>query len=183
MGTSRGGELVLQLGSMFPQIKAVVAYVPANVRGPACCRDALAPAWTWQGRPLAFVSPRVQPGNPAAAIHAVIAVEQTSGPILLISGEDDGVWDSTRMAEAVVSRLKQAHFTYSYQNLKYPHAGHRAGRPQIVPTWHGTTRNPTSGRDENLGGSPQGDAQSSIDAIPKVLEFLHTNLLDHNSQN
>jgi dienelactone hydrolase len=34
MGTSRGGELALQLGSMFPQIRAVVAYVPADVRFP-----------------------------------------------------------------------------------------------------------------------------------------------------
>ena len=32
MGTSRGGELALQLGSMFPRISAVVAYVPSNVR-------------------------------------------------------------------------------------------------------------------------------------------------------
>jgi hypothetical protein len=108
VGTSRGGELALQLGSMYPQIKAVVAYVPANVRRAACC------------------------GN-------------------------------TR-------------------DLKYPHAGHRAGRPEIVPTWHGNVRNPTSGREENLGGRPQGDAQSSLDAIPKVLEFLRESLLDHNSE-
>src|SRR5580704_6452560 len=37
MGVSRGAELALQLGSMYPRIKAVVAYVPANVRYPACC--------------------------------------------------------------------------------------------------------------------------------------------------
>ena len=37
MGVSRGGELALQLGSMDPVLKAVVAYVPANVRYPACC--------------------------------------------------------------------------------------------------------------------------------------------------
>ncbi len=30
MGVSRGGELALQLGSMYPQIKAVVAFVPAS---------------------------------------------------------------------------------------------------------------------------------------------------------
>jgi len=47
MGTSRGGELALQLGSMFPSIGAVVAYVPANVRYAACCRGDGAPAWIW----------------------------------------------------------------------------------------------------------------------------------------
>jgi hypothetical protein len=80
------------------------------------------------------------------------------------------------MADAAVHRLKQAHFSYAYDLLKYPHAGHRAGRPEIVPSWHGTVRNPTSGREENLGGSAQGDAESSLDAIPKVLEFLRKSL-------
>jgi hypothetical protein len=28
----------------------------------------------------------------------------------------------------------------------------------------------------DLGGSPEGNAESSLDAIPKVLEFLRTNL-------
>jgi len=52
LGTSRGGELALQLGSMFPRINAVVAYVPANTRGPSCCGQIATPAWTWQGRTL-----------------------------------------------------------------------------------------------------------------------------------
>lgn len=176
VGTSRGGELALQLGSMFPEIKAVVAYVPANVRFPACCGNTRVPyAWTWRGRPLAFVFPRAL-RNPMAAMEAAIAVEHTPGPILLISGKDDGVWDSTGMADAVAARLKQTHFPYSFQHLSYSHAGHRAGRPEIVPTWHGRVRNPTSGREENLGGSVQGDAESSLDAIPKVLEFLRESL-------
>ena len=183
MGTSRGGELALQLGSMFPQIKAVVAYVPANVRYPACCGNTRVPyAWTWRGQALAFEFPRGRGRNRGAALGAAIAVERTHGPILLISGEDDGVWDSTGMANAIVARLKQTHFPYPYEHLKYPHAGHRAGRPEVVPAWHGSVRNPTSGREENLGGRPQGDAQSSLDAIPKVLEFLRESLPDHSSE-
>lgn len=178
VGTSRGGELALQLGSMYPQIKAVVAYVPANVRYPGCCRDIRVPAWTWQGQALAFVDPRNLRGSPGTML-AAIPVERTHGPILVISGEDDGLWPSSEMANAVVGRLKRSAFQYSYEHLKYPHAGHRAGRPEIVPAWHGSTRNPTSGREENMGGSAQGDAQSSIDAIPKVLDFLRTSLGDH----
>jgi len=176
VGTSRGGELALQLGSMYPQIKAVVAYVPANVRYPACCGNTRVPyAWTWRGRPLAFVLPRML-RDPTVPVAASIAVEYTQGPILLISGDDDAVWDSTGMADAVVSRLKHAHFVYSFENLKYSHAGHRAGRPEIVPTWHGLVRDPASGTEQNLGGSVPGDARSSLDAIPKVLEFLRKNL-------
>jgi len=176
MGTSRGGELALQLGSMYSQIRAVVAYVPASVRIAACCGITHVPyAWTWQGRPLSYVLPRFM-RNPAAMMNAAIAVEHTRGPIMLISGEDDGVWPSEMMVSEVVNRLKQSHFPYSVEHLKYAHGGHRAGRPEIVPVWHGRVVNPTSGREQNLGGSVEGDAQSSLDAIPKVLEFLHQSL-------
>ena len=103
VGTSRGGELALELGSVIPQIKAVVAYVPANVRRAACCGNTRVPyAWTWQGQPLAFQSGRDARRNPETAMHAAIAVERTHGPILLISGEDDGVWDSTGDRKSVV---------------------------------------------------------------------------------
>jgi dienelactone hydrolase len=166
MGTSRGGELALQLGSMFPAIRAVVAYVPANVRFPACCQNTGGPAWTWSGMPLPYSLPRFR--SPESEIE----VERTHGPILMISGEADGVWHSTEMADEVVSRLKRNHFAYSFENLKYPHAGHAAGRPEIRPAWHGATRHPVSGRLMDLGGTAQGDAASSIDAMPKVLAFL-----------
>lgn len=103
-------------------------------------------------------------------------MELTKGPILMISGEADHLWKSWEMADDVVSRLKSHHFAYSFENLKYPHAGHLAGRQEFVPAWHGDIRNPTSGRENDLGGSPEGDARSSIDSIPKVLDFLRKNL-------
>jgi hypothetical protein len=80
------------------------------------------------------------------------------------------------MADSVVARLKEHHFTFDVEHLKYQHAGHGAGRPEIVPAWQGYTRNPTSGREVEMGGTPQGNAESSLDAIPKVLEFLENSL-------
>lgn len=166
----------MQLASMFPQIRAAVAYVPANVRYPACCGGTRVPyAWTWHGQPLEFLPLRFGE-RPDAIMRAAIAVEHTHGPLLLISGQSDGVWHSSSMAESIVDRLKHAHFPYQVEHLKYSHAGHRAGRPEIVPTWHGVLRHPISGREENLGGDAAGDAQSSLDAIPKVLEFLQASL-------
>ena len=180
MGVSRGAELALQLGSMSPAIKAVVAYVPANVRYPACCGFTPVPyAWTWEGRGLAFRPVRGGVGQEAMAMQAAIKVELTGGPILLISGKQDRVWDSSSMADSIVSRLKQFRFAYNVEQLKYPHAGHAAGRPEIVPAWQGPTRNPTSGRDVEMGGTPRGNAESSLDAIPKVIDFLRESLSAH----
>lgn len=175
MGGSRGGELALQLGSMYPQIKTVVAFVPANTRHQSCCAGGgrfgfSSAAWTWKGAPLAYVNGR---GGPAAMERAAeIAVERTRGPILLISGQDDGIWESSRMSDRVIGRLKNAHFEYAFDQLNYAHAGHRAGHPGIDPTWYGKVTHPVSGREIRYGGTPEGNAESSIDAAPKVLEFL-----------
>jgi dienelactone hydrolase len=176
MGTSRGGELALQVASLYSQIKAVVAYVPASVRYPACCGDTRAPyAWTLGGRPLAFAIPGMRRYSEVRKDTA-IEVERTSGPILVISGEDDGVWPSSAMANDVMSRLKLNHFIYHYEHLRYPHAGHRAGHPAITPEWHGAIRHPVSGREVHWGGTPQGNAESSLDASPRVLDFLRQRL-------
>ena len=179
MGTSRGGELALQLGSMYPDIKAVVAYVPANVRYPSCCGRDFRAAWTWKGQGLAFVRPNSRnPVDPSSreAMAAAIPVELTHGPILVVSAEDDGIWPSSSMTESVISRLKQAHFAYTTVRLNYPHAGHRAGNPVIVPTWSSGVTQPLSGEQENYGGNREGNALSSLDAIPKVLDFLQQSL-------
>jgi len=177
MGASRGGELALQLGSMYPQLRAVVAFVPANVRFPACCDRSLDAAWTWNGQPLAYEIPtRYGASNQPDALMAVISVEKTHGPILVISGDDDGVWPSSSMTESIMSRLKQAHFAYPSQRLNYPHAGHRAGNPLIIPTWASGMKHALTGEPEDLGGTPEGNAASSLDAIPKMLDFLQQSL-------
>jgi len=176
VGGSRGGELALQLASMYSQIKAVVAYVPANVRYPACCGGNTVPwAWTYSGKPLAY-SPAGPNVRPDIQMNASIEVEHTRGPIFLISGEDDGIWHSSLMVSAILVRLKMEHFQYPVQHVNYPRAGHSAGNPEIRPAWHGKITHPVSGREIDTGGSPSGDALSSIDAAPKVIEFLRQNL-------
>lgn len=176
-GASRGGELALQLGSTYTGIKAVVAYVPANVRYPACCGIAAAqePAWTLHGNGLAFTR-FGRGGRPVGAVNAEIAVERTQGPILLVSGGEDDVWHSSSMTDAIVARLVRERFPYEVVRLNYPHAGHSAGRPEIVPSREGWTRNPNSGRDTEMGGTPAGNAESTLDAAPKILEFLARSL-------
>jgi dienelactone hydrolase len=174
MGGSRGGELALQLGSMYADLHAVVAYVPANVRFNSCCNHDQGAAWTWKGLPLAYEPPTSSTDNPTDP--AAIAVELTNGPILMISGGDDGIWSSRSMANAAMHRLQIAHFRYQFIHLSYPHAGHRAGTPWITPTWSGGARQPISGEAQNLGGTPEGNALSTLDADPKVLGFLQQSL-------
>jgi pimeloyl-ACP methyl ester carboxylesterase len=170
----------LQLATMYPILKATVAYVPANVRYPACCGFTPVPyAWSWKGKALGFRPIRPTPAQDGLVLRAVIEVEYIHGPVLLISGGEDRVWDSSNMASSIVARLKHFNFAHEVEDLKYPQAGHGAGRPEIVPAWQGTARNPVSVREIDMGGTPKGNAESSLDAIPRVLDFLQRNISAH----
>jgi dienelactone hydrolase len=178
LGVGRGGELALQLGAMYPHVKAVVAYAPANVLYPSYNTEPPY-AWTWKAQPLPYISQimwRNALQDPTRRTEAQIPVERTQGPILLISGGDDKTWTSTMMADAIVARLKQFHFAFRVETLNYDHAGHYVGRPEYVPGWVGQYYEPTMGASANHGGSPAGDAQSTVDSIPKVLAFLSQSL-------
>jgi len=175
MGVSRGGELALQLGSMFPAIKVVVAYVPANIRYPSCCGGLPLPSWTWQGQPLTYAGPRTK-NDPPMRMHATIPVEHIQGPVLMIAGRSDGVWPSSEMVVEAASRLRSAHFTQPVVVLDYDHAGHRAGLPEIMPVWTKGATHPVAGTPVDYGGTAEGNAASTLDAIPKVLDFLRSSL-------
>jgi len=161
LGTSRGGELALLLGSLMPRIKAVVAYVPSDVVYGGCCDRRGVPAWTIRGRALA---------------RAPIPVENIHGAILLISGRDDGVWPSSEMSEAIVARLQRNHFAYPYEHLTYDRAGHGIGRPFTSTMEINNTRHPLTGRMIRLGGTPEGTAHARADSWEKMLAFLKANL-------
>jgi dienelactone hydrolase len=191
LGTSRGAELALLLGTTFPQVGAVIAYAPSGVLWGAV--GAAGPAWTYRGEPLPVVPDRVPPEldaemsdrepisaaewylynleDEAALGPATIAVERIAGPVLLISGEDDQMWPSTLMAERIMRRLAEHHFAWPYRHLRYPDAGHLIGSPW-QPTTVNTRRHPTAGATFAYGGTPTGQAHANADSWNTVLEWL-----------
>jgi dienelactone hydrolase len=177
LGGSRGAELALQLASMFPAIRCVVAIAPGNVRYRAQGGgEKVDYAWTWKGKPLPYVAQRGDPSS-EAMMEAEIAVERTNGPILLVSGEDDRLWPAAQMGDAMVARLKKHQFRHPVEHLKYAEAGHFVGGTVLFPRWRSSTvKHRITGNLINLGGTPRADALSSVDAMPRVLTFLRTSL-------
>jgi dienelactone hydrolase len=175
LGISRGGELALLLGSAFPQIRSVVAYVPSNVVWAGCCDSRNQPSWTVQGRPLAFVS-ALGARDPVSMEQATIKVERIKGAVLLISGRDDHVWNSSGMSEKVMARLQRNQFPYVYKHLSYDNAGHAIGRPYTSTMDLNDTRHPLTGRIMQIGGTPEGTAHAREDSWRQVLAFLDEQL-------
>jgi dienelactone hydrolase len=151
------------------------------------------PAWTHRGEPLPqmpdvttpeqqaaveaadpmVVAPlyRVNLDDPAAPPEAVIPVERMRGPVLLISGEDDAMWPSSRMGEQVDARMAAHGRSSDVTHLRYRDAGHLIGNPYL-PTTVSDRRHPVLGIRFAYGGTPAGSARANADSWPRVLDFL-----------
>lgn len=184
VGTSRGGELALLVGATFPQVKAVVGYVPSGLLWPgndATGRHQPGPAWTYRGTPLPFVTTATsyfstQYADPADLARATIPVEKINGPVLLISGEDDALWPSTKLAQIAMDRLGHYQHAYPDRHLHYAGAGHLIGEPYLPTTALTSYYNPAVSATLNVGGNAQGYAAAAADSWPYVLTFLQDSL-------
>lgn len=134
IGGSKGGELVLNLASLYPDIDAVVAIVPSNLSFPAHTFMSNTSSWTYNDKELPFILPpyatiplllkgdrlgafQMMLNEKEAAKKATIPVENINGNILLISATKDQEWPSTAMSDSVIKRLKENDFKKYYQHI------------------------------------------------------------------
>lgn len=197
LGTSRGGELALLLGSRYPLLKGVIAYVPSGYLWGAVSADnsedagADYPSWTYQGNPLPYVervrNVDVQPEGDGSlnltpaflrfiedesrAEPATIPVESINGPVLLLSGDDDALWPSAQFSQLIERRLRERGFDFAVESHVYEGAGHSIGQP-FSPTTTNSGLHPVRGVVINLGGSPEANARAREDSWKRVLTFL-----------
>jgi len=148
VGLSRGAEGALLIASHYPDIKAVIAVAPSSHLWPASSMNmgdgsadaARQPAWVLDGKPLPFLTQKVGPNRAApsnnrapyenaladapANSESEIPVDRINGPVLLLSGEQDGIWPAGPMAERIVARLRAHNFSYRFTHIDYAGAGH-----------------------------------------------------------
>lgn len=155
------------------------------------------PVWTWQGKPL----PNVWKDNPDAdwsafnqvpadgqpvrqapafltvlrnadAVAAArIPVEKIKGPVLLISGTDDGFWPSSRYSDEIVDTLRASGHRWPYRHFKGEGAGHAIGLPN-EPTTLIAKPHPVAGVVLTGGGTAQANAHANTDSWQAALDFL-----------
>jgi dienelactone hydrolase/uncharacterized protein (DUF2141 family) len=148
VGLSRGAEGALLIASHYPDIKAVMAVAPSSHLWPASSMNlgdgaadgARQPAWVLDGRPIPFLTQMAGPSGASpsnnlapyeraladapANSESEIPVDRINGPVLLLSGEQDGIWPAGPMARRIIARLKAHNFSYEYTHIDYADAGH-----------------------------------------------------------
>jgi dienelactone hydrolase/uncharacterized protein (DUF2141 family) len=189
LGWSRGSEAALLLAARNPELGAVAAIAPSGIVWQGLDYADMAnadPAWFAGGEALPFMSTdpaafeTYTPGAPMtpifiealaradAHVDAQIPVERIAGPVLLISGGDDGLWPSAMMAERIVARLEAAGFAHDVQNLVYPEAGHTV----FVGAPDGMMARSVGVTNAMMGGSDAANAMAWADNWPRALEFF-----------
>ncbi|WP_332607739.1 acyl-CoA thioester hydrolase/BAAT C-terminal domain-containing protein [Achromobacter sp. ESBL13] len=199
-GQSRGGELVLLLGATFPkEVSAVVAYVPGAVvhSGQNACDPKIGregPTWLLGGKPIPHVwennrtatwapfdegpSPHRHEKailtalqDPDAVARARIRVEDIEGPVMLLSGTDDGSWPSSLYSKMVQDKLVDVKHPYPVEWLDYENGGHSILFP-YVPTTQLVYAHPVSGKISTSGGNPKDNARADQESWEGVKKFL-----------
>ncbi len=173
-GASRGSEAALLSGIEFPDlVHGVAAIVPTNAARPALVFNSGKPqadpdhsAWTYRGRQIPWTNQAsVIPSDRPAA---VFAVEKINGPVLLLCGGADLVWNSCPFSQQVDTRLTSTGFRFPHQLLSYPDAGHFvsiATNVSYIPDPNGAPV---------YGSTPQANPLAAADAWPKTVAFLQS---------
>ncbi len=198
MGASRGAELALLAGAQFPEVGAVIAGAPSAVVWPGLAAPGAGSvtAWTLGGRPVPALALRAAGAWAQAVLHepvvtapayrwelrdraavaaATIAVERTSGPIMLLSGQADAVWPSAELADIALQRAARGRFGHGIEHIRYRDAGHLCTAPPGLPAPL-VSENPASGRWHAHGGTRSGNAAAQADAWLHILSFFRRSL-------
>jgi dienelactone hydrolase len=191
-GVSRGAELSLLLGSLFPsQFRAIVATVPTSAVYGSILSEA--PAWVHRGRallpnaPLSFgnlgssigqkpesalaLTPYFLEGmkERAAFEASKIAVERIDCPLLLISGEDDQMWPSSVFSEQILERLEARGSSILRLHFSYPGAGHAISSSENLVELHPETKIWLA-----FGGNVGDNARAKADSWEKTVHFFRS---------
>jgi hypothetical protein len=186
IGFSKGGMAALLAGTIYPQIKTVIAFSAPTYTWDG---DAGGSSFSYQGKPVPYASsdsiyrfdapllkavrqrkdPMSVMPTMVASIKAdtelsaaIIPVEKIKGSVLLISGDLDSQLSGTLYGELAVDRLKAHNFAFSFRHIMNPGAGHLISFPYAQ----------RSIEIEQGGGSAQANAQAAAVVWPVVLEYL-----------
>lgn len=190
VGGSKGAELALLVAASFPErFGPVAAVAPQSVAWfgfDPTGRDATVSgrsSWTLGGRPVPFVSPvrgvgfeRTERGLRSVGIYAAaleqadavaaatIPVERCAGPLLLLSGGQDGACPSAAMAETICARMAAHGRAADVRHLHFPLCGHVVVRP-----W---PAGPAPAMPYDNGGTDEALHAAHDVALPAVVEHL-----------
>jgi hypothetical protein len=185
VGGSKGGEAALIVAARHPELRAVVAGMPSHVAWQGIDFNLLnfminppGGSWTLNGRPIPFVAYtqdfrggdivdlyRMSLEQAKNLDDAVIRIELTRAPILLVCGKQDTLWPSCLMADRVKERAVRMGGP-EVTVLAYENAGHAVLGIPVDKT------NQNYDMLDSLGGTDDGNNAARADGWAKIVAHL-----------
>lgn len=201
IGSSRGAELALLLGSRDHRIRTVIGYAPSAYvyQGVPENGASAKSAWCHDGESLSYIPYKHGPTLLGRLLWnrlrrtpislrslyddglrsvdderrdlATIPVERIGGPVLVISGGDDDVWPAGKYTAEITSRLEADTYDHPYERIHFPENGHKFVVP-YAPATELTGFQLVSKVPLSMGGTPAACHEASLVAWERTLEFL-----------
>lgn len=199
VGASRGGELALLLGSRLKALTAVIAIVPnCFVCGSfGVDPENICAAWKFKGEGIPYFSSELasefrekmgasynESGvggfvdlvmREPALKEVIIPVEETNGPVLLLSGENDCIWASKFYGDVAFEILKRQKHPYVHDHCHYEGCGH-FWPLGYLPTTVMSVLHPVGGKLVEFGGEAKTVSLAGVDAWKRSIVFLKQSL-------
>lgn len=148
-GTSKGSEIALFSGTIFPELTCVIARVPSHfvsegllVKGKTKMPSGTS-CWSYRGEEIPFASYNARKfnlpkillkekelhlitinGDKTVKEEHIIPVEKINGPVLLLSSVNDKVWPSYESGLFLEKRLQEKGFDKPFKHIAYPTMSH-----------------------------------------------------------
>ncbi len=172
VGASRGGELALLAASLMPErIGPVACLVGSGVPWGAWGEgtDVRETAWRFGGEPVTQMDededdPDACLDDASMVAAAEIPLERATGPVLLLSGEEDTMWPAARLSRIAEARAEREGVADHVEHVAYPDAGHFCTTPPGFPI--------LSDQAIRNGGSRAGNDGARLDAWRRLLDHV-----------
>ena len=192
VGISRGVEAALLAAAALDGTAVVVGHSGSGLVMPGIDEErgvaGYEAAWTRGGEPIVPAAPlrRLLPAIPApptdasalpaavrelesyeATERAAVPVEEIDGPILLLSGQQDALWNGPALSEYAIQRLARNGHPHPFAHVTYDGTGHVFVEPYRYPGF-------VVG--DQFGGTSAGYARAAADAYVRSLDYLRYGL-------
>ncbi|MFO7990665.1 MAG: acyl-CoA thioester hydrolase/BAAT C-terminal domain-containing protein [Thermoplasmata archaeon] len=172
IGVSKGGELALVSSSHFDTFGPTVSISGSGVVWGKSGNI----NWRYQGEPVPYIpfsntyTESLREASEEEIQNGTVAVENINGPILAVSGGDDGMLPSVKFTNMAMDRLGEQSFPYEYEFLVYEDAGHAIRVPYLPTKYRGMR--PVLNK--VMGGTQEGNMKADSGYWPRTLETLGT---------
>ncbi|MCI4671908.1 MAG: hypothetical protein MRZ79_27445 [Bacteroidia bacterium] len=198
LGISKGAEYSTVFASKYDLLDGLICYSPSSFVLPRHVGvkegEVQRSSWSYKGErvPCAQLAPFK---DPAGEVHykkyiepifeskqefsvSLIRAFFVKCPMLMLSGEDDMVWPSTKMSQLLQFTIKNSESpTSSFKHISYKDCGHQFfwfgdGQPESRPLYQSVNLTGIKKHKFLFGGTDEGTIKAMVDSKKAVFEFL-----------